>query len=135
MTLPLDLNLLQKLLVGQTTYLPGTDITNMNGTNEPSMNWALRLDIDQVSLLFINIWINNFTAPDPWKAYQCIGLPKSFLNGATKFTPIPDRLQYDNGGLVNWSLNADGQMFAYARSTAIGSHVGVGFTGAFLLTK
>ena len=37
------------------TYLSGSDMTNVNGTNQKDVNFCWRLDFDNVSLLFVNL--------------------------------------------------------------------------------
>lgn len=114
------------------TYLSGSDMTNVNGTSE-KINFCWRLDFDNVSLLFINLWINDFSGNEAWKSYKNIAIPKSFLNGATKIKTIPDQETQDNGAIVNWTLDTNGQLSVATRGTAIGEHVGIGFVGMFLL--
>lgn len=115
------------------TYLPGTSMTNVNGTNQVDQNFCWRLDFDSVSLLFINVWINDFTGNEAWKSYKNVAIPKSFLNGATKIKTIPEQETQDNGAIVNWTLDTNGQLSVATRGTAIGEHVGIGFVGMFLL--
>lgn len=115
------------------TYLDGADMTNVNGTNEKGINFGWRLDFDKVSLLFINLWINDFTGNEAWKSYKNVAIPKSFLNGATKIKTIPEQETQDNGAIVNWTLDTNGQLSVATRGTAIGEHVGIGFVGMFLL--
>ena len=119
----------------QAQYLAGSDMTNLNGTNETATNFAWRVDFANISLLFLNIWINDFNAPDAWKSYNNIVLPKSFLNGATKTVTIPEQKTEDNGAIVNWKLTTEGQLSADVRATAVGEHKGIGFVGLFLLIK
>ena len=119
----------------QAKYLPGTDMTNLNGTNETATNFAWRLDFGQMSMLFLNAWINDFNGPEAWKSYNNLVLPKSFLNGATKIVTIPKEKTEDTGALVNWKLDPSGQVSTDTRATAIGEHKGIGFVGLFLLTK
>ena len=119
----------------QAKYLPGSDITNLNGTNETSTNFAWRLDFGQTSLLILNCWINDFNAPDAWKSYKTLVLPQSFLNGATKTQTIPEQKTEDNDAIVNWKLTPEGQLSVDVRSTAVGTGKGIGFVGLFLLTK
>lgn len=115
------------------TYLPGTSMTNVNGTNQVDKNFCWRLDFDNVSLLFVNLWINDFTGNEAWKSYKNVAIPKSFLNGATKIKTIPEQETQDNGAIVNWTLDTNGQLSVATRGTAIGEHVGIGFVGMFLL--
>lgn len=115
------------------TYLDGADMTNVNGTNEKGTNFGWRLDFDKVSLLFINLWINDFTGNEAWKSYKNVAIPKSFLNGATKIKTIPEKETQDNGAIVNWTLDTNGQLSVATRGTAIGEHVGIGLFGMFLL--
>ena len=115
------------------TYLDGADMTNVNGTNQKDANFGWRLDFDKVSLLFINLWINDFTGNEAWKSYKNVAIPKSFLNGATKIKTIPEQETQDNGAIVNWTLDTNGQLSDATRGTAIGEHVGIGFVGMFLL--
>lgn len=115
------------------TYLDGADMTNINGTNEKGTNFGWRLDFDKVSLLFINLWINDFSGNEAWKSYKNVAIPKSFLNGATKIKTIPDQETQDNGAIINWTLDTNGQLSVATRGTAIGEHVGIGFLGMFLL--
>lgn len=115
------------------TYLDGADMTNINGTNEKGTNFGWRLDFDKVSLLFINLWINDFSGNEAWKSYKNVAIPKSFLNGATKIKTIPEQETQDNGAIVNWTLDTNGQLSVATRDTAIGEHVGIGFFGMFLL--
>lgn len=117
----------------KTTYLSGSDMTNVNGTNEKGSNFCWRLDFDNVSLLFVNLWINDFTGNEKWKSYKNVALPKSFLNGATKIKAIPEQKTEDNGAIVNWTLDTNGQLSVATRGTAIGEHTGIGFAGIFLL--
>jgi hypothetical protein len=119
----------------QAKYLPGTEMTNLNGTNETTTNFAWRLDFGNFSLLFVNLWINDFTGNEKWKSYKNAALPKSFLNGATKIKAIPDQKTEDSGAIVNWKLDTNGQLSVDTRGTAIGEHVGIGFVGLFLLIK
>lgn len=115
------------------TYLDGADMANINGTNQKDVNFGWRLDFDNVSLLFVNLWINDFTGNETWKSYKTVAIPKSFLNGATKIKTIPDQETQDNGAIVNWTLDTNGQLSVATRGTAIGEHVGIGFVGMFLL--
>lgn len=115
------------------TYLPGTSMTNVNGTNEVDKNFCWRLDFDSVSLLFVNVWINDFTGNEKWKSYKNVALPKSFLNGAARIQVITDQHTEDTGAIVNWTLDTNGQLSVATRGTAIGEHTGIGFTGLFLL--
>lgn len=115
------------------TYLDGADMTNVNGTNQKDVNFGWRLDFDKVSLLFINLWINDFSGNEAWKSYKNVAIPKSFLNGATKIKTIPEQETQDNGAIVNWALDTNGQLSVATRGTAIGEHVGIGFVGMFLL--
>lgn len=115
------------------TYLDGADMTNINGTNQKDVNFGWRLDFDKVSLLFINLWINDFSGNEAWKSYKNVAIPKSFLNGATKIKTIPEQETQDNGAIVNWTLDTNGQLSVATRGTAIGEHVGIGFVGMFLL--
>lgn len=115
------------------TYLDGADMTNVNGTNEKGVNFGWRLDFDKVSLLFINLWINDFSGNEAWKSYKNVAIPKSFLNGATKIKTIPEHETQDNGAIIDWTLDTNGQLSVATRGTAIGEHVGIGFIGMFLL--
>lgn len=119
----------------QAKYLPGTDINNLNGTNETKSNFAWRLDFGNVSLLFLTCWINDFSAPEAWKSYKTIVLPQSFMNGATKTLAIPDQHTEDSNAIVNWVLDPSGQMSINTRAVVVGEHKGIGFTGLFLLVK
>lgn len=115
------------------TYLPGTSMTNVNGTNQVDKNFCWRLDFDNVSLLFVNVWINGFTGNEKWKSYKNVALPKSFLNGAARIQAITDQHTEDSGAIVNWTLDTNGQFSVSSRGTAIGENVGIGFAGMFLL--
>lgn len=115
------------------TYLSGSDMTNVNGTNQKDVNFCWRLDFDSVSLLFVNVWINDFTGNEKWKSYKNVALPKSFLNGAARIQAITDQHTEDTGAIVNWTLDTNGQLSVATRGTAIGEHTGIGFTGLFLL--
>lgn len=119
----------------QAKYLPGTDMSNLNGTNETKTNFAWRLDFGNLSLLFLNVWINDFNGPDAWKSYKTIVLPQSFLNGATKTLVIPEQKTEDTNAIVNWELDPSGQVSTDTRGTAVGEHKGIGFAGLFLLMK
>ena len=115
-------------------YLSYAEMTALNGVTIDKNTYAYRLDFDNVSLLFVGMWLYNLNAPEAWKQYPVLALPQSFVKGYTHMLTIPKRYAQAPDTLTDVDLTLDtAQLSMSTRNKPMGNNATFEYRGLFLL--